>query len=111
MNVTLLPAAQHQGEHGRRDAAPSLADACASVPGENPADQGGSAVVRAAQHRRLVLLQRLAAVPVAGPISGWLAEVYLRCTVRQMVSRARLYEDRTGAGLSPRRSAPPGDRG
>ncbi|MGE7384167.1 hypothetical protein ACQKM2_01510 [Streptomyces sp. NPDC004126] len=36
MNVTLLPASQHQGEHGRRDAAPSLADACASVPVKTP---------------------------------------------------------------------------
>ncbi|MFE1803788.1 hypothetical protein [Streptomyces sp. NPDC059533] len=36
VNGTLLPAAQHQGEHRRRDAAPALTDACAGVPVKTP---------------------------------------------------------------------------
>ncbi|GLW02573.1 MULTISPECIES: hypothetical protein [Streptomyces] len=65
--------------------------------------------MRAVQRRRLLLLHRLTAVPLVGPVADRLAKAYLRYAVRQMLSRARLCEDRIGSERSAHGSAPPRD--
>lgn len=67
--------------------------------------------MRAVQHGRLLLLHRLTAVPLVGPVADRLAKAYLRYAVRQMLSRARLREDRAGSERSAHGSTPPRDRG
>ncbi len=65
--------------------------------------------MRAAQRRRLQRLQRLAAMPVVGPIAALLARAYRRRMVRQVLSRALLRRDRTGV-VGSRRAAQPWHR-